>query len=86
MISSGSARIAAGIAGYMVAWAFAVTVWRYLLLAELRALAERQRARASAATPAAVARTDTDGGRRSAGRLSLCNLDAEALTSGCLCR
>jgi hypothetical protein len=50
----GIRAIAAGIAGYMVAWAFAVTLWRYLLLAELHALAERQRARASAATPAAV--------------------------------
>jgi hypothetical protein len=46
----GLRAIAAGIGGYMVAWAFAVTFWRYLLLAELRTLAERQRNSSSAAT------------------------------------
>ena len=39
----GLRAIAAGLAGYMVAWAFAVTFWRYLLLAEIRVLAEQQR-------------------------------------------
>ena len=33
--------VAVGIAAYMVAWACAVTVWRHLVLAELRALSER---------------------------------------------
>ena len=37
----GLRAIAAGIAGYMLAWACAVTVWLHLVLAELRAAAER---------------------------------------------
>ncbi len=45
----GMRAIIAGIAGYLVAWAFMVTVWRYLLLAEMHALAERRRAAAAAA-------------------------------------
>jgi len=48
----GLRAIAAGIAGYMVAWAFALTFWRYLLLAELKPLAERQRNPQPAATAA----------------------------------
>jgi len=41
--------IAAGIALYMVAWACSLTVWRHLVLAELRAMSERHdRARAAA--------------------------------------
>lgn len=49
----GLRAIAAGIAGYMVAWACTVTVWRYLLLAELRAAAEGRRASADSAPDAA---------------------------------
>ena len=37
----GLRAIIAGIAGYMLAWACAVTVWRQLVIAELRAAAER---------------------------------------------
>jgi hypothetical protein len=33
--------LAAGIVGYMLAWACAVTVWRHLVLAELKAAIER---------------------------------------------
>lgn len=51
----GLRAIAAGIGGYMVAWAFAVTWWRYLLLAELNALAERQRTPPAAAAAGAGA-------------------------------
>jgi hypothetical protein len=36
--------IAVGIAGYMLAWACSVTVWRQLVLAELRAAVENGRA------------------------------------------
>ena len=48
----GLRAIACGIAGYIVAWAFMITLWRYLLLAELRVLAERQRAATAAAASA----------------------------------
>jgi hypothetical protein len=62
----GLRAIVAGLVGYMLAWACAVTVWRHLVLAELRAHAERATtphrdvipARAAAAkqsTPAAEA-------------------------------
>jgi hypothetical protein len=37
----GLRALIAGIVGYMLAWACAVTVWRHLVLAELRAAAER---------------------------------------------
>ena len=40
----GMRAIIAGIVGYMLAWACAVTVWRHLVLAELRAAADRQAA------------------------------------------
>jgi hypothetical protein len=36
----GLRALAAGIAGYMLAWACSVTVWRHLVLAELRASVE----------------------------------------------
>ena len=40
-----------GIGGYMLAWMCAVTVWRHLVLAELRAAIESGRAKMEAATP-----------------------------------
>jgi hypothetical protein len=45
--------LAFGIAGYMLAWACSVTVWRHLVLAELRAALESGRAtyRSEAARP-----------------------------------
>jgi hypothetical protein len=36
----GLRALAAGMAGYMLAWACSVTVWRHLVLAELRAAVE----------------------------------------------
>jgi hypothetical protein len=44
----GERALAAGVAGYMLAWACAVAVWRHLVLAELRALADRALAAAEA--------------------------------------
>jgi hypothetical protein len=38
----GLRAIIAGVVGYMLAWACAVTVWRHLVIAELRAIAERR--------------------------------------------
>jgi hypothetical protein len=40
MFDLGLRAIIAGMVGYMLAWACAVTVWRQLVLAELRAAAE----------------------------------------------
>jgi hypothetical protein len=40
-VDLGLRAIIAGMAGYMLAWACAVTVWRHLVMAELRAAAER---------------------------------------------
>ena len=37
----GLRALAVGVAGYVVAWAAAVTVWRVLLVAELRVLYEQ---------------------------------------------
>ncbi len=39
----GIRALAAGAAGYMVAWATTVTIWRHLVLAEIRAHYERRR-------------------------------------------
>jgi hypothetical protein len=47
MVDLGLRALVAGMAGYMLAWACAVTVWRHLVLAELRAAATR----ASASKP-----------------------------------
>ncbi len=41
-VDLGLRAVIAGVAGYMLAWACAVTVWRHLMLAELRALVERE--------------------------------------------
>lgn len=38
----GLRAIVAGMVGYLLAWACAVTVWRQLVLAELRAIVERK--------------------------------------------
>jgi hypothetical protein len=40
-VDVGLRAIVAGIVGYMLAWACAVTVWRHLVLAEMRAAHER---------------------------------------------
>jgi hypothetical protein len=48
---AGLRAIAAGVGGYILGWACSVTVWRHLLLAELRALAEHANG-----TPAAPTR------------------------------
>ena len=62
----GLRAIAAGIAGYMLAWACAVAVWRHLVLAELRAAAERLAAGRNpdlipARAPTATKQTDPSG-------------------------
>ena len=41
-VDLGLRAIIAGIVGYLLAWACAVTIWRHLVLAELRALADRE--------------------------------------------
>jgi hypothetical protein len=41
-VDLGLRAIVAGIVGYMLAWACAVTVWRQLVLAELRAMVEHK--------------------------------------------
>jgi hypothetical protein len=45
----GLRALAAGIGGYLVGWGCSVTIWRHLLIAELKALAEHAHARPSAA-------------------------------------
>jgi hypothetical protein len=44
----GLRALAAGIGGYLLGWACSVTVWRHLLIAELRALAEHANERHAA--------------------------------------
>ena len=44
----------AGVGGYMLAWMCSVTVWRQLVLAELRAAIETGRARMEPVTPGAA--------------------------------
>ncbi len=56
-----------GIGGYLLAWMCAVTVWRHLVLAELRAAIETGRARMEPATPSGTPAADAqapDGGRQ----------------------
>jgi hypothetical protein len=47
MVSLGARSLAAGVGGYIVAWACAVTVWRALVVAEVRAQSERRAARSA---------------------------------------
>jgi hypothetical protein len=55
---AGLRALAAGVAGYMLAWACAVTVWRHLVIAELRAALDGSAsARAQRVRPAAPAAT-----------------------------
>lgn len=49
----------AGIGGYLLAWMCAVTVWRQLVLAELRAAIESGRARMEPAAPAGTPAVET---------------------------
>jgi hypothetical protein len=48
----------AGIGGYLLAWMCSVTVWRHLVLAELRTAIESGRAKMEPATPSATAARD----------------------------
>ncbi len=66
----GLRALAAGIGGYVLGWACSVTVWRHLLIAELRALAEHAYARQSpvpapaeivSASPSAAEGTEATG-------------------------
>jgi hypothetical protein len=50
----GLRALAAGVAGYMVAWATAVTVWRHLMMAEMRARYEQRKAAAPSGVPLAT--------------------------------
>jgi hypothetical protein len=50
-----------GIGGYLLAWMCSVTVWRHLVLAELRAAIESGRARMEPATPAGAPSPEGDG-------------------------
>jgi hypothetical protein len=51
----GERAIAAGVAGYLIAWAASVTIWRQLMIAELRHAAEMIEAQRKAASDAAHA-------------------------------
>ena len=55
--------LAVGIAGYIVAWACAVTVWRHLVLAEFRAAVESGRMRLQPAPAAAEPVAVPDAGK-----------------------
>jgi len=44
MVSLGARSLVAGVGGYIVAWACSVTVWRALVVAEVRAQSERRAA------------------------------------------
>jgi hypothetical protein len=53
-----------GIGGYMLAWMCSVTVWRHLVLAELRSAIDSGRARVAPVTPAAPdAKAPADGSK-----------------------
>lgn len=57
VVQAGERALAAGLVGYLVGWAASVTVWRQLVVAELRLAAEQiaeRRAQAAAAAEAAA--------------------------------
>lgn len=55
----GLRAVAAGAAGYILGWACSVTIWRQLVIAEMRAITERSNSTSSR-------RTDSDGGEKPA--------------------
>jgi hypothetical protein len=61
---AGLRAIAAGIAGYMLAWACMVTIWRQLLVAEIRTIAERRQPPKAIPSGAAPGPTDDAGARK----------------------
>lgn len=61
---AGERAILAGIAGYLLGWFCSVTVWRHLLVAELRALAEHAQRGAQSASPAPAVAHDADEGTK----------------------
>ncbi len=58
MFDLGMRSLIAGIVGYMLAWACAVTIWRHLVLAELRAAIERGKTADPDMIPARAAHTN----------------------------
>jgi len=64
---TGARALAAGIAGYIVAWACAVTVWRYLVLAEFRAAVESGRMKMQPAPVVAKGEPGSDAGKPGTG-------------------
>jgi hypothetical protein len=56
--------LAAGIAGYMLAWACMVTIWRQLLVAEVRTMAERRQPPGAVPSGAAPGPTDDAGAKK----------------------
>jgi hypothetical protein len=58
---TGLRAIAAGAAGYMLAWACMVTIWRQLLLAEVRTMVEQRQSPAAIPSGAAPGPTDDQG-------------------------
>ena len=58
---AGMRALGAGVAGYIVAWACAVMVWRQLMIAELRARVERAKAVREEAYAAAQAAAPATG-------------------------
>jgi len=54
---AGARALAAGVFGYVVAWACTVMIWRQLMVAELRARVERVREQSEPRAPAAGAET-----------------------------
>jgi hypothetical protein len=59
----GARALAVGVAGYLVAWACSVTVWRHLVLAELRAALESGRARMDPVPASGPAPATPDAGK-----------------------
>ncbi|MGO9901999.1 MAG: hypothetical protein ACLP0J_20480 [Solirubrobacteraceae bacterium] len=52
IVGAGERALIAGAAGYLLAWACAVTIWRQLMIAQLRVAAEEARARRAESTAA----------------------------------
>lgn len=59
----GARALAVGIAGYLVAWACAVTIWRHLVMAEFRAAVESGRMKLQPAPAAGKAESAPDAGK-----------------------
>jgi hypothetical protein len=79
---AGLRAVACGIAGYLIAWAFSVAIWRQLVLAELRAHQEKLEAAAEPDDSGMIQVGDSTGEVKPVGEPRAAESESSAAASG----